>query len=102
MFRRFVPGILFVSGYQCGETMAVKFQGAYVLVSRPRYKTAHGAWLPYASVTWNDEKGFHRKRFRDFKERFHTEEEAITFGFAFVSSWIWINAESNVRTLGSA
>lgn len=71
------------------------------MTSRPRYKTAQGAWFPYASVTWNDEKGFHRERFRDFNERFHTEEEAITFGFAFARSWIWINATPNVRTLRS-
>ena len=67
--------------------MAALQYGIYVLISRPHYDDKLGTWLPYASVSWNDDK-FHYHQLKDLKETFQTEEEALAFGYIAGRTWI--------------
>lgn len=67
--------------------MAAILYGTYVLISRPRFDDKLRAWLPYASVSWDDYK-FHYHQLTDLVKSFETEETALTFGFSAARLWI--------------
>jgi hypothetical protein len=59
----------------------------YILISRPSYDETLGAWIPYASASWDGDK-FHYRQFKDLGKTFDTEEEALAFGFVVGRAWI--------------
>ena len=61
--------------------------GKYTLISRPHYDEKPKTWLPYASVSWNDDKFFYHK-LKDLEKTFQTEEEALAFGYLAARTWI--------------
>ena len=66
--------------------MSALIYGIYILISRPRYDEALGAWLPYASVSWNGDK-FHYHQLNELTKTFETDEEALAYGFAVARAW---------------
>lgn len=74
--------VLFVRRY-----VAVRFYGGCILISKPRYEADRGLWIPCITASWYDQR-FHYEQFTDLDIGFHSEEEAIDFGFAFARRWI--------------
>ena len=61
--------------------------GKSILISRPRYDEKLGAWIPYASVSWDGDK-FHYHQLHDLNKSFATEEEALAYGYLVAQEWI--------------
>ena len=67
--------------------MSALFYGKYVLISRPHYDEKLGAWVPYASVSWDGDT-FHYHQLKDLKQTFRGESEALSYGFLIARDWI--------------
>ena len=67
--------------------MAALLYGIHILISRPRYDDKLRVWLPYASISWEDNK-YHYHQLNDLGKNFETEEEALAFGFMAARLWI--------------
>lgn len=68
--------------------MAVVVYGNYILISRPNYHKDLGAWIPDATISWNeDSDGFHYHEF-DLAKTFATADQALAYGLAVARNWI--------------
>jgi hypothetical protein len=65
----------------------------YILIFRPSYDEKLGAWIPYASASWDGDK-FHYRQFKDLSKTFDTEEEL----WPSASSLVALGLRSNDET----
>jgi hypothetical protein len=71
-----------------GKIVAVKFYGNFFLISRPHYNSELRLWVPYASITWAEQRTSHYEQLENTSDLFESEAEALAFGFLAAGAWV--------------